>query len=133
MFFDYALTLPANGASDDPTELEVKLAHGVVTHVEVEFPPGCAGLVYAYVRRGLYQVWPSNPDGQFKTDGRAIVWADYYEIFAAPFNVTVGGWNTDDTFAHEITFRFEITPREVAERMKQAASAINKIRTILRL
>ena len=133
MFYNHELTIAANTDADSPVEELIKLTHGVITHVEVEFPPGCAGLVHAYIRQKLYQVWPSNPAGKFRTDGRAIVWAEYYELFDTPYEVIVGGWNTDDTFAHAITFRFEITPRDVAERGKHTASVLTAVRSMLRI
>lgn len=127
MFYSYALTIPANTPERSPTEQEVKLTHGVITHVEVEFPPGCAGLVHAYIRKGVHQVWPTNPDGSFRSDGRAIVWADYEELFYEPYSLTIGGWNEDDTYDHEVLFRFEITPREVAERGVKEFSILRRI------
>lgn len=133
MFYNHELTITANTDQDNVVEETVKLTHGVITYVEVEFPPGCAGLVYCYIRRALHQVWPTNPEGKFRTDGRAIVWNDYYEMFEAPLELIVGGWNEDDTFPHAITFRFEITSKEIAERGKTTASVLTAVRTMLRI
>lgn len=133
MLYTHTLTVPANTAERSPLEETVKLTHGVITMVEVEFPPGCAGLVFAYILRSLHQVWPTNPDGQFRTDGRAIRWADYYEIFDEPLHLIVGAWSLDDSYAHDVIFRFELTPQAVAERGKVADKANSKVRQLLRL
>jgi len=116
MFYSVALTIPANTPESNPGEERVQLTHGVITHIEVEFPAGCRGKVYAYVRDSLHQVWPTNPDGKFRTDGRVIAWDDYLEIFQSPYVLTVGGWNNSTKYPHTITFYFELTPRDIAER-----------------
>jgi len=133
MLFTHTLTVPANTPEAAPYEEAVKMTHGVITMVEVEFPPGCAGLVRAFVRRSLHQVWPTNPEGVFRTDGRAIRWADYYEILDEPLELTVGGWSEDDFYPHDVIFYFELTPKDIAERGKVAAGAMNKIRQLLNM
>lgn len=133
MFYDKVLTIPANTLAASPEELELQLTHGVITHVEVEFPPGCHGMVYVYVRRGSHQVWPTNPDSQFASDGRAIVWDDYYELFDDPYVLTVGGYSPDTSYDHEITFRFEVTPQEIAERSKVQEGLLHNIGRLLGL
>jgi len=131
MLFTHTLTVPANTVQKEPLEEDVGLTHGVITLVEVEFPPGCAGLVRAYVRRSLHQVWPTNPEGRFRTDGRAIRWSDYYEVFDEPFALVVGAWSEDDSYSHDIIFRFEVTPKDIAERGKVMAGVIGKLRQVI--
>jgi hypothetical protein len=133
MFYDKALTIPANTLENAPEELEVKLTHGVITHVEVEFPPGCHGMVSTYIRRGLHQVWPTNPDSRFASDGRAIIWEDYYELFDEPFTLTIGGYSLGTTYDHEITFRFEVTDQEIAEQGKVQKGMLYNIGRLLGL
>lgn len=131
MFYDYVLTIPASTPDTSPIESEACLTHGVITHIEVEFPPGCAGLAHAYIRYGLHQLFPTNPDGNFKTDGSVIRWNEYYELFYPPYSLIIGGWNEDDTYQHELLFRFEVTSREVAERGKMVETWIGRIRRLL--
>jgi len=133
MLYTHTLTVPANTTENDPAEEVVKLTHGVITMVEVEFPPGCAGLVRAFIRRSLHQVWPSNQGGQFRTDGRAIRWNDYYELFDEPLELTVGAWSDDDFYSHDVLFRFELTSREIAERGKVVSGVTNKVRQLLNI
>lgn len=133
MFYDQALTVPANRPEAIPIEAEVKLTHGVITHCEVEFPPGCHGMVSVYIRRGLHQVWPTNPDSRFASDGRAIVWNDYYELFDEPFTFTIGGYSPGTGYDHQIIFRFEVTPQEIAEQGKVQKGMLYSIGKLLGL
>ena len=133
MLYTHTLTVPANTTENDPAEEVVKLTHGVITMVEVEFPPGCAGLVQSFIRRSLHQVWPSNQEGYFRSDGRAIRWNDYYEMFSEPMELTVGAWSGDDFYSHDVLFRFELTSREIAERGKVVGSVASTVRQLLRI
>lgn len=128
MLFAHTLAIPANTAEASPVSEKLRLDHGVITRVEVEFPAGCAGLVYVHIDRALHQVWPTNPGGSLRTDGRAIIWADYQELFSEPMELDLVGWNLDDTYQHEILFRFELTPRVIAERGVETVSFVSKLR-----
>jgi hypothetical protein len=113
-----ALTIPANTAEAAPHEEDLKLTDGVITRVEVEFPAGCAGLAHSSARQAIHQVFPTNPDGDLCSDNHVIAWNDYEDLDTDPRVLTIGGWNDDDTYPHTITWRIELTPREIAERLK---------------
>lgn len=133
MYFSYSLTIPADTPLSAPEELDVRLCHGVITNVEVEFHPGCRGMVQAYVRHGLHQVWPTNPDGNLAADARAMAWNDYYELTSPPYVVTIGGCSPGASYDHEILFRFEVTPLEIAERNKMDDSWARRLSRVLGL
>jgi hypothetical protein len=108
MFYEFKLTIPANTPATDPTEQTVQLSPGIISHVELQFPRGTVGLVHVVVRRALHQVWPTNPDGDIAAEGINVSWADDYDLSEPPFELTLSGYNLDDTFDHTITFRFEL-------------------------
>jgi hypothetical protein len=108
MFFDVALTIPANTPALVPLIQEVTLPPGVIQQVDVQFPLGCVGLVHTLCRRGSHQVWPTNDSGNFSSNGQTITWAEDYELNDAPFVLRLFGWNTDDTFPHTVSWRFSM-------------------------
>ncbi len=117
MFYDRALTIPANTARASVVSSELVLTYGVIHRVEVEFPEGCAGLAHFRVRRFEHQVWPTNPGGDFATNGHVITWNDYLQMYDEPFTLQLEGWNVDNTFPHTITLRVGVLPRSVAEHL----------------
>ena len=133
MFYTCSLSIPANTGFDAPEELRVDLTHGVITHVEVEFPAGCAGLVHTYAKHGLHQAWPTNPEGRFRSNGSTIAWAEYYEFFRDPYQLVLCGYNEDDTYPHTVAWRIELTDQEVAERGKSVGTFMDKVRLLLGL
>lgn len=108
MFYDVALTVPANTPASAPVTQDVLFVPGTIHKVDVEFPHGCVGLVHTLVRRGAHQVWPSNIDGDFAGNNETITWQDEYDLAEAPFSLRLVGWNLDDFYDHTVTWRFAL-------------------------
>lgn len=113
MFYDVSFEIPANTTKASPKKQDVKLTHGVIHRIEIGFPRGCAGLAHLGIRRGLHQVWPTNPQGSFNTDGYTIPINEYYELVTEPYILTLVGWNLDDTYPHTLEVRFGILSAKV--------------------
>ena len=112
MFFDFSVTIPFSTAESSPLEEVLKLSSGVIHHVEVGFPWGCAGLVSVQLEHMDHQLWPLNPCGAFNSDDEVIAWDDRFEL-TSPYNwLKARCWNLDDTFDHTIELRFGILPAE---------------------
>ena len=108
MFYSYDLTIPADTAAASPAQSDVEVPRGLVHRVEIQFPPGCRGLVHVRVLHALYQVWPTNPDGDFATDGFVIGWNESWELVDEPEVLRLEGWSPGTAFPHTITFRFGV-------------------------
>lgn len=124
MFYEFAVTTPANTPSTSPKITDVYLVAGVITWVEVQFPRGCSGLVHAAVRDKLHQVWPTNPDGNISGDDVHVDWLEHYELAEEPYGLHLVTWNNDDTFAHTLSFRFAETPAELVAKQVAALRAL---------
>lgn len=108
MYYDTSFTIPANTTKASPEQQDIKLTHGVIHRIEVGFPRGCAGLAHLQIKRGLHQVWPTNPQGSFNTDGYIIPINEFYQLVTEPYILTLVGWNLDDTYPHTLEVRFGI-------------------------
>lgn len=114
MFYSFPLELPANTLERSPVESKVSLNFGAICYVEIEFPSRCVGLAKVRVLHRRRHLWPTNPDGWFYTDGKVIKWDEYYELFELPFELTLQGYNDDDTFPHTPIVRMNVLPPLVA-------------------
>uniref|UniRef100_A0A6H2A1X5 Uncharacterized protein n=1 Tax=viral metagenome TaxID=1070528 RepID=A0A6H2A1X5_9ZZZZ len=108
MFYSFGLPIPANTLKTAPKELEVNLTWGVITEVEIRFPPRCVGLANIKILERRHQLWPTNLDEWFYGDDETIKWDEYHELFEMPAIFTLLGYNGDDTFPHTPIIRFEI-------------------------
>lgn len=108
MFYVLPLTIPANTLETDPVEEELGLTYGVIQRVEIEFPPGCAGLAHVKVQYHEFDLYPSNPGTWFSGDGFTIAFDDNFPVTEVPHAVKVVGYNEDDTFEHTVTVRINV-------------------------
>ncbi len=124
MFYEFAVTVPKNTAASSPILAHAYLDPGVVTRVSVQFPHGCFGLVHAAVRRGVHQVWPSNPDGSITANNESVTWDEQHPLDEEPYRLTLVAWSDDDTFSHTVTFRFAVLPAARADEQRAALNAL---------
>lgn len=112
MFYETRLTIPKNTPATAPVSTVLYVHPGVVTQVEVFFPPGCAALARIQIYLWEHQAWPSNVDSYFTGDGTQIVFPEDLELVDPPFEFTIYGWNLDDTYSHTPIIRVQVTPVE---------------------
>jgi len=115
MFYDFALTIPANTLQAAPYTQELKLTAGIVHYVEIEFPSGCAGLAHVQIRQPEATYLPTNPDGSFASDGYVIPIKEHLELGSGENTLKAVGWNLDDTYEHTITIRIGVLLKEQLE------------------
>jgi len=108
VFYSFDLEILANTLATAPKELEVNLTWGVITEVEIRFPPRCVGLAKVKILERRHQLWPTNLDEWFYGDDETIKWDEYHELFVMPSIFTLLGYNDDDTYPHTPIIRFEI-------------------------
>jgi len=113
MIYTTDITTPANTAKNDPLITVGKVTKGLVYRVEIEFPPGAAGLHHVVIFDGGYQVWPSTPGQTFHGGWSIIGFDDTYLKMAAPFEFKAYSWNLDETYDHLIQVRIGMVSDEV--------------------
>jgi len=91
----------------------LKVTKGLVYKVEIAFPPGCAGLLKVKIFDGGHQVWPSNNNESFSTDGHIISFDDTLLKLAAPFQYTIHTVNEDTIYDHSVTIRIGMVSEEM--------------------
>jgi hypothetical protein len=125
MIFVFPITIPANTPETAKQKTILPLARGRVTRVMIEFPAGHVGLTHLYIRRGLFQVWPANPEVNFKSSNETIIWDEDYALSTPPLQLEAYAWNEDDTYEHTITVRIVLEPA------KAAVDILDELRTLL--
>ena len=129
MFYSFDLTIPANTSPYYPVSLLCPVSSGTVSRVMFVFPTGCATLAHVRVYRSSHQLWPSNLDGSFASDGEFLDFDEDYPVLDAPFELLFTGWNDDDTYSHTVTLRLGVVQAEapaqptLAERVRALLGA----------
>jgi len=125
--FVHHLLVPADTSASDPEELEIPGIEGIIHLVEIEEAPGCKGMVYAAVRQGVHQVWPTNPDGALRSDGRVYSTREHYPVKKGDAPLVLQGWSPGTKYPHTVEFRLSVLSREVMEPWLVQESLVKKL------
>jgi hypothetical protein len=110
MIFVAAITVPKSTAKGTPQLTQIQITRGTITQVMVWFPPGVNGLSHIKLLWGLYQLFPSNEQGDFTGGNDLLSWPEDLEIPAAPFQVTAITWNDDTANDHTLSVHVVMQP-----------------------
>lgn len=112
MDFVFDLEVVADTPKILPCRLLANLGEGIVSQVEIAFPPGCANKVFVVVRQGLHQVWPTNEDNAYHWDDRVYSFSENYPVKGGDPLFILEGWSPGTDFKHVIQFSFSVLLKE---------------------
>lgn len=112
MLFEASITIPKNTTKAIPTEVILKIAHGIITKIMVRPRPGHTALAHLVILHHEHQIAPSTENMDFSGDTFPIDWEEYYESYQPPYELKLKGWNTDDTYPHTFDVFVAILPRK---------------------
>lgn len=113
MMYVFNILTPANTAATAKKETVLKLCYGIVHQVEIQFPPGPAGLLHLHINGALHQIWPYNTGEDFASQNINISFREFIPILIAPYQFVAYTWNEDDTYDHTIIIRLGVLPPRV--------------------
>jgi len=108
MIYSTSITTAAGGSEATATRTTVKITKGLIWLMEVDFPAGCVGLVHVQLFDGSYQLLPASPGKTLSGDGQLLRYDDSYLKEAAPFELSLKTWNTDELWDHSIQVRIGV-------------------------
>ena len=126
MFYSIAVTVPAGTTEADPVEEILKVGHGIIHHVEVEFRSGTDFRVGVRILREEHQLYPTNPDNDLKADGRAIIFDDHEEVTDEPYYLKIRAYSPTANYEHVVYVRIGILPSEVVVPFSGLGGALRK-------
>ena len=112
MIYVYTITTPTNTLASAKLKTILPIAAGRISEVSLQFPSGAVGYHHIQINRGLHQLWPLNPDGDFATSDETIHWFEQYDLAYAPWQVEAYTWNLDTVYDHTVTVRIVTVPLE---------------------
>jgi len=121
MIFNYPLTVPANTQPETPAEKTLRLTYGILHQIDIESSHACVGMVYGRIMDALHQVFPTNPDEQFKLTGAPITGKVFHWLPWEPFELQLQGWSPGTNYDHDIIVRlWVLRPGELFPLSEQA-------------
>ncbi len=126
MFYSYAITVPAGTTEANPVVTRLKLTSGIIHQVDVEFRSGTDFRVGVRINQGLHQVYPTNPDGELKADGRPIIFPDYLKIATGGEDLTVYCYAPTAIYDHVIYIKLGILSEDELRPMTTTDTLMQK-------
>lgn len=105
MIYTGSITTDANTVEGAKEDVILKIVSGLIWMFEVDFPPGCCGLLHVQVFDGLYQVLPASTGESLHGDNVTAHFDDLYFKQIAPGELKIRTWNEDETWPHSIQVR----------------------------
>ncbi len=127
------LRVPPGTPKEKPVEKKQPFEPGVITKMEVFFPPGCRGTVYTRCLFGNTQLAPYNKGEAFNGSGEAITWP---EFFILPFRKTeliFQAWAPNARYEHEVVWRVFVLPMEIVFPYKQFEALFSRLEKVAEL
>jgi len=124
MIYVFPILIAANTLETAKQKTTLELTRGKITRVMVEFPAGHVGLTHLAINRGLFQLWPVNPESAFKSSNETIIWEEDYNLDTPPYELEAYAWNEDDTYEHTITVRIVLESLGVVSNLADQISAL---------
>ena len=111
MLFSWRIKVLKNYPTTPKERTLLRIARGIITRIEVKFPPGCAETTHIQICRGTHQIYPKNPDGDEASDSEVVMSAEQLELLTPPYHLVAWTWNTSTDFDHTLTVRIEVLPK----------------------
>ena len=87
VIYSFPITVLTTHTKTVPSETTLKLTHGIIHRVVVEFPAGCRGLVHCTLWYQEHQIIPLNSDSSLSGDTFPVDFEEYLEMTQGPFVV----------------------------------------------
>jgi len=126
------LTIPPNTPKDNPKEAKITLEGDILTEITIVIPPGHAALTGIALLYGIEQIAPLPSGEWFTGDDERIAWVERWGIPEGKAEITLRGYNEDDTYEHSFICRLEVEPRKVVEVRQQILEEIKALREEIR-
>ena len=113
MIYRFGISTPANTLESAKKETILRVAKGIIHHLDVQFPPGPSGTLHLHIDNNLHQIFPYNTDESFAADNVNISFRDFIPLLIAPFELKAFTWNEDTVNAHVVIIRLGILPSRI--------------------
>jgi len=131
VFYAWDVTIPAGTAEASPKEQILKLTKGVITRLDVKFPPGCHGLVKVRLLRSEFQLVPLSRGEWVTGDGEVVQTEPYYELEETPAELKFVGCAPSTAYSHTVTVRVSVVPSEVGAPWQVLRDFVNIVKKLM--
>jgi len=108
------LTIPPNTSEDAPVKKDLIIEGAVFERIHFLIPAGHQSLARLAIFYGIRQIFPKQPGTWLKGEGESFSMKIGWRLPEFKVQITLKGWNEDDTYQHTFYLRLEV-PEKVEE------------------
>lgn len=131
-FYSQIFTVPKNTPTTAPYTESFSIVTGILNQVGVIVAPGHAGLTGCAIDKGLHQIAPVSGSEWFSGDDSVFSYPEYIEISSDDTELTLRGYNNDDTYDHAFIVSISILPSWVVLPAELIDESVEGLADILR-
>jgi len=109
VLFKTDLLIPITAVFSNPETVTMKLCEGAITHSFVQFPSGCAGLVWVQIWLNGYQLIPWERGQWLRGDDHIIEDHGRYPVSEEPRLLTAKGYGVGCVYPHTVQVGVEVS------------------------
>ena len=110
MVFRYTLLVEPANTRSNPASVEMYVETGMVTGLDICFPPGCAAWVHTHICVLETPIWPKGGTEDFAWDDYTIeIRNEEVALETQPALLKAYAWTQDTRFSHTLTYRIFVT------------------------
>lgn len=108
MYYEKKITTANTYTQQIPLETTLKATAGVITWVEIEFPPKGAYSVGVSIWLGSHPIVPVNASDWVYSDGHTVEFREWIELKALLNDITIRTYNISESHSHDVVVRFTV-------------------------
>jgi hypothetical protein len=135
MHYAYDVWVLPENISSNHVEVPIKLAAGIITHVTIIFPPGCARLIRCTLWDNANQLLPTNIDATYGEDAYAVEIECYYPTWLFGNEFTVLAWNVGALYKHLIHVMIDVQgvdEPDISKAIETLYKTVESLTTVLK-
>lgn len=109
--YEKRISTPAGTTKAAPQKRYITVDSGIIHDVAIRFRDGPDDNLHCKILQGGNQIYPTNKQGDYASDGETIKFTDYYKIVPGRNRLTIKTWNTGK-FSHDVIIRIEVLKPE---------------------
>lgn len=131
-FYSQVFTVPKNTPTTAPYTETFRVVTGILNQIAIIVAPGHAGLTGCAIDRGLHQIAPVSGSEWFSGDDSMYNYPEYIEIRSDQTDLTLRGYNLDDTYNHAFIVTVSVLPSWVVLPAELIDESVEGLADILR-
>lgn len=125
MHYAYGVDVLPSNTVDNHVEVPVKLSAGIIKHISILFPPGCARLVCCTFWDGSEQLLPTNMETVYNEDSYAVEIDCYFPTWLFGNDFSILAWNIGTNYKHTVHVLIDVQGVDEPD-LAQTVDTLNK-------